>query len=138
MIYCLKFLHTIKLDKETWMISPPSSTVKFYETTTEIGEVEPYAVISHQELESIIGRFISWAAIIATHPEVADIFGESNTVHIRLATDLRLGIKNSFRDGTYPNVVLPRRKFTTVITVSRISLRMEQELHQLFEKEMWD
>ena len=120
------------------MITAANRKINFYETSTEIGRVEPYAVMPDQELQFTLERFVSWAAVIATHSEVAEIFGESSTVHIKLATDLRLVIKNALRFGTYPNVVLPSRKFITVMTISEISQLLEQELHEILEKEMWD
>ena len=92
------------------MIGSAANKVYFYETNQDIEAVEPYAAIPSQEIASILKRFVSWAAVIATHPEVAEIFGESSTVHIRLATDLRLVIKNAIQVGTYPNVVLPSHK----------------------------
>ncbi len=120
------------------MITPAANNVKFYETTTDIGRMEPYAVLPHQELASIMERLVSWAAVIATHPEVAKIFEESSTIHIRLATDLRMAIKNAIQLGTYPNVVLSGSQFTTVITVSKMSQRLEEELHAILEKQMWE
>jgi hypothetical protein len=119
-----------------WMITPVASKVNFYETYEEIEKVRPYALMPTQELASILKRFMSWAAIIATHPEVADIFGKSSTAPIKLATDLRLVIKNAIRRGTYPNVVLPSRKFKTVMTLSRISRILEPEIPEILEIEV--
>ncbi len=117
------------------MITPAASKVNFYETYREIGTVEPYAVVSTQEVASILKRFVSWAAIIATHLEVAEIFGKSSTAHIKLATDLRLVIKNAIQRGTYPNVVLPSRKFKIVMMLSRMSQALEPEIPEILEKE---
>jgi hypothetical protein len=137
MIYCLRFLHAIKLDKEILMIAA-ANRVYLYETNKDIETMEPYAVIQSQELASILKRFVSWAAVIATHPEVAEIFGKSSTAHIKLATDLRLVIKNALKLGTYPNVVLPSRKFMTVMTLSKISQLLEPEIPEFSEKEVWE
>jgi hypothetical protein len=118
------------------MITPAASKIRFYETGREIGRVEPYAEIASQELVSILKRFVSWAAVTATHAKVAEIFGNSSTAHIKLATDLRLAIKAATKSGTYPNLVLPSRKFTAVMTLSRISQLLELELQEILEKEM--
>ena len=118
------------------MITPAASKVNFYETYAEIETAGPYAVMPSQELASILKRFVSWATVIATHPEVAEIFGKSSTAHIKLATDLRLVIQNAIRLGTYPNVVLPSRKFKTVMMLSRISRILEPEIPEILGNEV--
>lgn len=118
------------------MITPVASKIRFYETGRETGTVEPYAEIASQVLVLILKRFASWAAITATHAEVAEIFGNSRTAHIKLATDLRLAIKTATISGTYPNLVLPSRRFTAVMTLSRISQLLELELQEILEREM--
>jgi hypothetical protein len=120
---------------ENFMIIPATNKVNFYETCMEIGIVEPYGSIPSQELALTIKRFVFWAGMIATHPKIAEIFGEASTSHIKLATDLRLAIKNALKQGTFPNVVLPSRKFTTAMTLSRISKLMEAEIPEIIQME---
>lgn len=114
------------------MIAPATNNVIFFESCSNIGSSEPYAVISSCELASILKHFIHWAVIIGNNPEIAEIFGKSSTAHIKLATVLRDAIKKSLKEGTYPNMILPIRKFTAMMTLSRISNVLEAEFHETF------
>jgi hypothetical protein len=117
-----------------------ANTIKFYEATTDIGVSEPYATISGEELTAAIKRFVSWAAMIATHPNLAQLIGDSSTTPILLATALRTAVQKSEHDGIFPNVVLPRQKFTSAMALIRASRQVAPEIRQLiaYESQKWE
>lgn len=114
--------------------------VNFFESQMDIGVSKPYAVISAYELTAVIRRFVSWAAIVAKQPNLREILGDASTAHIKLATDLRAAIKKSVKEGFYPNVVLPIRKFTTTMTLLKVSRALESEIGGIivYESQRWE
>jgi hypothetical protein len=109
--------------------------INFYESKQDIGVIEPDAVISSEDLTATIKRFISMAAMIATHPDLAETFGETSTAPIRLATDLQTALKNSVEDRIYPNIVLPSRNFTATMTLMGITRTLEPEFHEMIARQ---
>lgn len=117
-----------------------ASNINFYGSRKDIGVSEPYATISAEELTAVIKRFVSWAAMIATHPDIAETLGGASTTPIRLATDLRAAIKNALQNGIYPNVVLPTQRLTAAKTMMRISRQLEPEIGEMiiYESQKWE
>jgi hypothetical protein len=119
---------------------PSTGNVYFFESQKDIDVSGPYATISAEELSAIIKRFVSWAAMVATYPDLAETFGDANTAHIKLATELRNAMKVSRQGGIYPNVVLPICKFRSVMTLMRISRLLESEMEEMIahEHQKWE
>jgi hypothetical protein len=117
------------------VITQATENVNFYESQEDIGSAQPYAVVGTQELTAIIRRFVAWATKIAAHPELAKSLGEANTSHIVLATSFRTAVRNSERDGTFPNVVLPSSTFTVAMKLMEISRQLDPRLGELLADE---
>jgi hypothetical protein len=117
-----------------------TGNVYFFETQQDIDVSGPYATISVEELTSMVHRFVSWAAMVATHPEIAESFGEVSTIHIKLATDLRMAVKRSRQEHAYPNVVLPMQKFKAAMKLLTLTRAIEPGFAGLIagENQMWD
>jgi hypothetical protein len=58
--------------------------------------------------------------MIATHQNIAAGFGDRNTDHIQLATDLRTAMKVSRENRFYPDVVLPISKYFAAKMLSEV------------------
>jgi hypothetical protein len=116
------------------------NNVNFYETPQDIGVMEPYAIMSAEELTKIIKRFVSWATMMATHPDLAESLGEEGTAHIRLATSFRAVVKESERAHTFPNIVLSTREFTAAMTLINVSQELEPGIHEMiiYESQKWE
>ena len=112
----------------------PPNRVKLYETLEDIRASEPYAIEDADELSRVISRFVSWAQMIATHPDLATNF-QDPTAHIRLATDLRKAMKFSQENRLYPNVVLPMSKYFSAKLLSVISQSIGPEIAAMIEQE---
>jgi hypothetical protein len=117
-----------------------TDNVYFFDSETDIRGSRPYASISEEELTRLIQRFVSWAAILATHPKLAESFGDASTAHIMLATDLRMAVKKSRQENVYPNVVLITQKFEAAMKLMTISRAMEPEFAGLIagENQRWE
>jgi hypothetical protein len=111
------------------------TNIHFYESRQEIGVTEPYAILPAEEMVKTIKRFVSWATMIATHPDLAKLFGEESTAPIQLATDLRAALNEARLKNTYPNVVLPTRKFTAAMTLMSTSRQLEPVFAEMLARE---
>jgi hypothetical protein len=80
--------------------------VNFYGSLNDFTFAEPYAVLRNSEVSSILKRCDHWVSMIATHPNLVDMLGDSITVHIKTVTALRLAVKESMQAGIFPNVIL--------------------------------
>jgi hypothetical protein len=111
--------------------------VHFFESRKDIDVSGPYATISAEELGAVTRRFASWRDMLTTHPRLAESLGDASTAHIALATDLELAIMESRRENTYPNIILPMGKFTTAMTVMRLSrtVVLEPEFGEMLAEE---
>ena len=105
----------------------PSNHVKLYNTLEDIETSVPYATEDAIELDLIISRFVSFARMVAVHQNVAAQFGDRNTDHIQLATDLRTALKVSWENHLYPNIVLPTSKYFAAKTLSETSKSVAKE-----------
>jgi hypothetical protein len=114
---------------------PTQNNVKLYETIDAIGVSEPYATEDAKELSCIISRCVSWAEMIASHPNVAARLGDAGAAHIQLATDLRTAMNVAHENGLYPNVVLPVSTYISAKVLSAISQTLEPGLAEMIEKE---
>jgi len=85
--------------------------VNFYGSLKDFAFAEPYAVLSHSEVSSILKRFDSWVSTIATHPNLVDMLGDSITTHIKMVTALRVAVKESRKAGIFPNVILSPNEY---------------------------
>ncbi len=99
----------------------PKNHVRLYNTLEDIKTSVPYATEDATELELLISRFVSFARMVAVHQNMAAQFGDRNTDHIQLATDLRTALKVSRENHLYPNVVLPMSKYFAAKMLSEIS-----------------
>ena len=117
------------------MPTPSKNRIHLYNTLLEMKTSVPYAVEDPDELSRVIARFVSWAQMIATHPNIAAKLGESSRAHIQLATDLRTAMKVSREDRLYPNVVLPMSKYFSAKVLFIISQIIEPELTDRIEQE---
>lgn len=105
----------------------PKNHVRLYNTLEDIKTSVPYATEDATELDLIISRFVSFAQMVAVHQNVAAQFGEHDTSHIELATDLRTAMKFSWENRLYPNVVLPMSKYFAAKMLSEISKSVAKE-----------
>jgi hypothetical protein len=80
--------------------------VNFYSSLQDYAFAEPYAVIRNSEIASILQRFDRWVSMIATHPNLVDMLGDSITNRISMVTALRVAVKSSMQAGIFPNVIL--------------------------------
>jgi hypothetical protein len=112
-----------------------TDNVYFFESEKGVGGARPYASLSEEELTHLIQRFVSWAAMLATHPKLAASFGEASTAHITLATELRMAVKRARQENTYPNVILPAHKYTAAMTLMRQSRAVEPEFCEVLAAE---
>lgn len=117
------------------MATQTENTITFYELQTDIGRIEPYGAVSEKEFNSMIRRFVAWAAMIATHPNLVETFGEISTLPIRLATDLRAAINHSVKSGIYPNVILPADRFSVAMEFIGVARALEPEFQQIIARE---
>jgi len=85
--------------------------VNFYSSLQDYAFAEPYAVISNSEVSSILKRFDRWVSMIATHPNLVDMLGDSITTHIKMVTALRVAVKGSMQAGIFPNVILAPNEY---------------------------
>lgn len=88
------------------MIEQPETDVKFYSSLNDYTFAEPYAVLRHSEVSTILKRCDNWVSTIATHPSLLDMLGDSITAHIRMVTALRVAVKESMQAGIFPNIIL--------------------------------
>jgi hypothetical protein len=79
--------------------------VNFYGSLNDFKFAEPYAVLRNSEVSSILERCDSWVSMIATHPHLVDMLGDSVTAHIKMVTALRVAVKESMQAGIFPNVI---------------------------------
>ena len=105
----------------------PKNHVRLYNTLEDIETSVPYATEDAIELDLIISRFVSFARMVAVHQNVAAQFGDRNTDHIQLATDLRTAMKFSWENHLYPNVVLPMSKYFAAKMLSEVSKSIAKE-----------
>ena len=79
--------------------------INFYGSLRDYTFAEPYAVLSNSEVSSILQRFDRWVSTIATHPNLVDMLGDGITTRIKMATALRVAVKESRQAGLFPNVI---------------------------------
>jgi hypothetical protein len=79
--------------------------VNFYGSLNDFTFAGPYAVLRNSEVSSILERCDSWVSMIATHPNLVDMLGDSITTHIKTVTALRVAVKESMQAGIFPNVI---------------------------------
>ena len=85
--------------------------VNFYSSLHDYTFAEPYAVLRDSEVSSILKRFDRWVSTIATHPDLVDMLGDSTITHIKLATALRVAVKEARQAGLFPNVIFSPIEF---------------------------
>lgn len=93
------------------MNAQPETDVKFYGSLNDYTFAEPYAVLRHSDVDSILKRCDSWVSTIATHPNLLDLLGDSITAHIKMVTALRVAVKESMQAGIFPNVILSTNEY---------------------------
>jgi hypothetical protein len=113
----------------------PNNPVRLYNSLEDIEISIPYATEDADELELVTRRFVAWAQMIATHPNIAAQFGDRSRDHIQLATDLRKAMGNR----RHSNVVLPIGKYfaakmLTVLSRSIAAEPLPDFLQQEIEK----
>jgi hypothetical protein len=79
--------------------------VNFYASLKDFTFAEPYAVLRNGEVSSILKRCDRWVSMIATHPNLTDMVGDSIATHVKLVTALRVAVKESMQAGIFPNVI---------------------------------
>ena len=87
------------------MNAQPDINVNFYSSLNEFTFAEPYAVLKNSEVSSILERCDCWVSMIATHPNLVDMLGDSITAHIKTVTALRIAVKESMQAGIFPNII---------------------------------
>ena len=93
------------------MNNPAEVNVNFYSSLQDYAFAEPYAVIRNSEIVSILQRFDRWVSMIATHPNLVDMLGDSITNRISMVTALRVAVKSSMQAGIFPNVILSPNEY---------------------------
>jgi hypothetical protein len=104
-----------------------SNHIKLYNKLEDIETSVPYATEDAIELDLVISRFVSFARMVALHQNMAAQFGDQNTDHIQLATDLRTALKVSRENHLYPDVVLPMSKYFAAKMLSETSKSVAKE-----------
>ena len=117
------------------MPTPSKNNVNLYETLQAIKTSVPYARIDADELSLVIQRFVTWSAMLVTHPDTAAKFGDLSTTCIQLATDLRTAIKVSQETHTYPDVVLPMSNYFTAMKIYIESRSLDPVVAEMIEQE---
>jgi hypothetical protein len=79
--------------------------VNFYSSLTDYKFAEPYAVLRNSEVSCLLQRCDNWVSMIATHPSLVDMLGDSVSGQIKKVTALRVAVKESMQAGIYPNVI---------------------------------
>ncbi len=97
--------------------------MRLYNSLEDIETSVPYATEDGDELELVIYRFVAWAQMIATHPDIAAQFGDRSRDHIELATDLRKAMENR----RHSIVVLPMSKYFAAKMLSEVSTSVARE-----------
>ena len=85
--------------------------VNFYSSLQDFTFAEPYAVLSNHEVSSILKRYDRWVSMIATHPNLVDMLGDSISMHIKMVTALRVAVKESMQAGIFPNIIFSPNEF---------------------------
>ena len=80
--------------------------VNFYSSLKDFTFAEPYAVLPNTEVSSMLERCDHWVSMIATHPDLVDMLGDSISSHIKMVTALRVAVKESMQAGIFPNIIL--------------------------------
>ncbi len=88
------------------MNEQPETIIKFYASLNDYTFAEPYAVLCNSEVSSILKRCDTWVNMIATHPNLVDMLGDSIASHIKMVTALRVAVKESMQAGIFPSVIL--------------------------------
>jgi hypothetical protein len=101
----------------------PNNLVRLYNSLEDIETSVPYATDDADELELLIHRFVAWAQMIATRPNLAAQFGDRSRDHIQLATDLRKAMENRH----YSRIVLPMSKYFAAKMLSETSKSVAKE-----------
>jgi hypothetical protein len=101
----------------------PKNPVRLYNSLEDIETSVPYATEDAYELELVIYRFVAWAQMIATRPDIAAQFGDRSRDHIQLATDLRKAMENR----RHSIVVLPISKYFAAKMLSEVSKSVAEE-----------
>ena len=117
------------------MPTPSKNNVNLYETPQAIGTTVPYAKIDADELSLVIQRFVTWSAMLVTHPDTAAKFGDLSTTCIQLATDLRTALRVAQETLTYPNVVLPMSRYFTTMKIYIESRSLDPGVTEMIEQE---
>ena len=105
------------------MIPLPKNPVRLYNTLEDIETAVPYATEDADELALVIRRFVAWAQMIATRPNIAAQFGDRSRDHIQLATDLRKAMENR----RHCSVGLPMSKYFAAKMLSEVSKSVAKE-----------
>jgi hypothetical protein len=79
--------------------------VNFYGSLSDFKFAEPYAVLRNSEVATILERCDNWVSMIATHPDLVDMLGDSVAAHVKMVTALRVAVKESLQAGIFPNVI---------------------------------
>lgn len=116
------------------------NNIHFYEAATDIGARTPYAVMNAEDLTTVARRFVLWATMVATHPDLAQSLGDESKAHILLATSFYTAVRKSEQDGIFPNVILPEQKFTAAMELIRVSRQLPPEILQMiaYESQKWE
>jgi hypothetical protein len=111
----------------------PKNHVRLYNTLEDIKTSVPYAMEDATELELVISRFVSFARMVVVHHNMTAPFGDRNTDHIQLATDLQTAMENH----RHSNVVLPMSKYFAAKMLSEISksIATEPAFIEMMERE---
>ena len=87
------------------MNNPIETNVNFYSSLKDFTFAEPYAVLPNREVSAMLERCDSWVSMVATHPNLVDMLGDSITSHVKMVTALRVAVKESMQAGIFPNVI---------------------------------
>jgi hypothetical protein len=98
--------HSADTTKGTIMVNDQIEiNVNFYSSLKDFTFAEPYAVLPNREVSSMLERCDHWVSMIATHPNLVDMLGDSISSHIKMVTALRVAVKESMQAGIFPNII---------------------------------
>jgi hypothetical protein len=102
------------------------SKVFFFDTLKELTFSKPYAVLTTTEVSSLVNRFEAAGKLICTNPRIRSQFKRLNA-NLDPGIAWCVAIDIAMKDGLYPCVVLPRKKYEAAMSILQLVDEMGDE-----------
>jgi hypothetical protein len=103
--------------------TPMYNNINFYQLFTDIGGLEPYAILSSQLVTFMTNRFDIWAQMIVTYPKLAAMCEESKSIHLDIVTNWQTAIGKGILDAVSPFVVIPEKQYKAAMLLLHVTWR---------------